>query len=124
MNKFTLVTVDNFHEIIPKYISENKIIISEYEDMTNVVLHMIRAKFFFNFDKNVLRGFMEDLTYMYSPDDDLNKDRIINMLESSDDEDECLDDDVRINYENKECETNDNCDDHHDDHDDHDDNCE
>ena len=34
---------------------------------------------------------MEDLAYMYSPDDDLNKDRVLSMLESSDDEDQ-LDD--------------------------------
>ena len=88
MTEFKLVTVENFHEYVPKYITDNKIIISDYQDITDVVLRMIRAKYFFNFDKNILRGFMEDLAYMYSPDDDLNKDRVLTMLESIDDEDQ------------------------------------
>ena len=88
MSNFKLVSVDNFHEIVPEYIKSNKIIISEYEDMTNVILNMIKAKYFFNMDKNLLRGFMEDLVFMYSPNDDMNKDRIVSMLEPSDDEDD------------------------------------
>ena len=88
-----LVTIDNFHEIIPKFIKDNEIIISEYEDMQEVVLKMIREGFLFNFDKNLLRGFLEDLTYHYSPNDDKNKDRIVNMLEESDDEESSDDDD-------------------------------
>ena len=43
-------------------------------------------------DKNILRGCMEDLTYMYCPGDDVNKDRVLGMLEPSDDEDEEDDD--------------------------------
>ena len=39
-------------------------------------------------DKNILRGCLEDLTYMYSSEDDVNKDRVVAMLEPSDDEDE------------------------------------
>ena len=83
-----LVTIDNVHEMIPNYIHENKIIITDYEDMINVVLDMIKNKHFFNMDKNFLRGCMEDLTYMYCPGDDVNKDRVLGMLEPSDDEDE------------------------------------
>ena len=88
----TLVTVDNFHELIPKFIKDNEIIISEYEDMQEVVLKMIREGFLFNFDKNLLRE-AEDLTYHYSPNDDKNKDRIVNMLEESEDEESSDDDD-------------------------------
>lgn len=88
MVEFKLVTIDNFHIIVPKYIEDNKIIISEYEDVTNLILSLMKARYFFNFDKTILRGFMEDLTYSYSPNDDLNKDRVLGMLESSDDEDE------------------------------------
>tara|TARA_B100001094_G_C18122001_1_gene767389 strand:+ start:1181 stop:1498 length:318 start_codon:yes stop_codon:yes gene_type:complete len=98
MTEFKLVTVENFHEYVPKYITDNKIIISDYDDVTDVVLRMIRAKYFFNFDKNILRGFMEDLAYMFSPDDDLNKDRVLSMLESSDDED-----DIDIDIHHDEC---------------------
>ena len=87
-----LVTIDNYHEIIPKYITEKQIIISDYDDMTNCVLKMITEGYCFNMDKNLLRGFLEDLTYMFSPNDDKNKDRIVNMLEESDDSDSDSDD--------------------------------
>ena len=92
-----LVTIDNVHEMIPNYIHENKIIITDYEDMINIVLDMIKNKHFFNMDKNFLRGCMEDLTYMYSPNDIVNKDRIVQILEPSDDED----DDVLQNIRNQ-----------------------
>jgi len=96
-----LVTIENYHETIPKYITENEIIISEYDDMTNCVLQMIREGYCFNMDKNLLRGFLEDLTYMFSPNDDKNKDRIVNMLEESDDSDSDSDsEDTNGNMEN------------------------
>ena len=84
---FTLVTIENYHLAITEYIKENEIIISEYDDMTSCILRMIRDGYCFNMDKNLLRSFLEDLTYMYSPNDEKNKDRIVNMLEESDDED-------------------------------------
>ena len=83
----TLVTIDNYHEAITSFITDNEIIISEYDDMTKSILKMIREGYCFNMDKNLLRGFLEDITYMYSPNDEKNKDRIINMLEETDDED-------------------------------------
>ena len=49
--------------------------------MMESVLKMIKEKHFFNMDKNILRGCMEDLTYMYCPGDDINKDRVLGMLE-------------------------------------------
>ena len=94
MSEFTLITVENFHEIVPKYIRNHKLMISEYEDMTSVILKMIEDKYFFNFDKNILRGYMEDFTYLYSPNDDINKDRIVSMLEPSSDEDS--DDELKL----------------------------
>jgi len=84
---FTLVTSENYHHAITGFIKDNEIIISEYDDMTGCILRMIRAGYCFNMDKNLLRSFLEDLTYMYSPNDEKNKDRIVNMLEESDDED-------------------------------------
>ena len=54
--------------------------------MIQVILKMIENKYMFTFDKNLLRSIMEDLTYMYNPNDDINKDRIIELLEDSDDE--------------------------------------
>jgi len=90
---YTLVTIENYHLAITEYIKENEIIISEYDDMTSCILRMIRAGYCFNMDKNLLRSFLEDLTYMYSPNDEKNKDRIVNMLEESDDEDSDSSDD-------------------------------
>ena len=91
IENLSLITNENFHMIVPEYIKSNNIIISDYNDMMNVILTMIRGKYFFNMDKDMLRGFIEDLTYMYCPGDDINKDRIIAMLEpesdDSDDED-------------------------------------
>jgi len=88
MSSLKLVTLDNAHELIPQYISEKKLMIGSYEDMMNVVLSMIRDKYFFNMDKNILRGCLEDLTYMFTPGDDVNKDRVVAMLEPSDSESE------------------------------------
>ena len=92
-----LVTIENMHILIPEFINENQIIIGGYEDIMNVVLQMIKAKYFFNMDKNILRGCLEDLTYMYCPGDDVNKDRVVSMLEPSDDEDD--DDDGEMGIE-------------------------
>tara|TARA_Y100000590_G_scaffold296972_1_gene334638 strand:- start:569 stop:928 length:360 start_codon:yes stop_codon:yes gene_type:complete len=92
LNNLKLVTTENMHELIPNFINENQIIINGYDDMMEVILRMIKAKYFFNMDKNILRGCLEDLTYMYCPGDDLNKDRVTSMLEPSDDEDDSVED--------------------------------
>jgi len=92
MSELKLVTLDNAHLEIHKYITENNLTIETYENMMDVVLSMIRDRFFFNMDKNILRGCLEDLTYMYSSEDDVNKDRVVAMLEPSDDEDDEEDD--------------------------------
>ncbi len=88
-----LVTVDNYHTIITDFVKNNDITISDYDDMKECVLRMIREYHFFNFDKNLLRGFMEDLTYMYNSSDEKNKDRIISMLDESDSDSDDDDDD-------------------------------
>ena len=93
---FKLITTDNFHLEVPKYISDNEIILSEYNDVTELILKMLRDDYFFNMDLNLLRGYCEMLIYKYAPNDEKNKDRIITMLEesedeSSDDEDESSD---------------------------------
>lgn len=97
IENLTLITNENFHIIVPEYIKSKNIIISDYNDMMEVILIMIRGRYFFNMDKDLLRGFIEDLTYMYCPGDDINKDRIISMLEpESDDEDDDESDDDEL----------------------------
>jgi len=96
INNLTLVTLDNIHQIIPDFIISNEIIITSYEDMMETVMTMIRNKHLFNMDRNILRSCLEDLTYMYCPGDDVNKDRILGMLEPSDDEDDDEDDEEDV----------------------------
>jgi hypothetical protein len=88
ITELTLVTVENIHGVIPSFIIERQIIISSYEDMVDVVLEMVKNRYLFNMDRDLLRTIMEDLTYMYCPGDDINKERVMSQLEASDDEDE------------------------------------
>ena len=90
----TLVTVENIHEVIPTFIIERQIIIASYEDMVDVVLEMVKNRHLFNMDRELLRTIMEDLTYMYCPGDDINKERIMGQLEASDDEDDLDEDEL------------------------------
>ena len=82
------VTIENIHVVLPQFIDENRIIISSFEDMMDVYLTMLRAKYLFTLDKDLLRGLLEDLTYMYCPGDDIHKDRVLSWLVPSDDEDD------------------------------------
>ena len=88
-----LIEQEKLHHTIIKYIKDNDIDIGVYEDMVELVLSMIRIGYCFNVDRERLRDCMEDITYMCSPDDDANKDRVIQGLEYEDDEDDEEDDD-------------------------------
>ena len=89
----TQVTLENFHELVPEYIQGNNIIIQNYEDTKEIYLSMLRDNYLFTFDRDILIACLTDLTYMYAPGDDLNKDAVIELLvlegeEEEDDEDE------------------------------------
>ena len=88
MEGFTFVKLNNMHEIILGYIKDNDIKIVEYEDMKECVLKMIREKYIFNVNRDRLRDAMEDLTYMFSPNDEINKDRVNKGLEYEYDDDD------------------------------------
>jgi hypothetical protein len=90
----TLVTVENIHEVIPAFIIDRQILISSYDDMVDVVIELVKNRHLFNMDRELLRTIMEDLTYMYCPGDDINKERVMGQLEASDDEDDDTDDDM------------------------------
>lgn len=87
-NEMKLVTIDNVHVEVPTFINTNQMFVNSYEDMTQIVIKMIENRYVFNFDRNLLRSIMEDFTLMYCPGDDVNRDRVLNMLEASDDEEE------------------------------------
>ena len=88
MEDFTFVKLNNMHGIILGYIKDNDIKIVEYEDMKECVLKMIREKYIFNVNRDRLRDAMEDLTYMFSPNDEINKDRVNKGLEYEYDDDD------------------------------------
>ena len=89
----TQVTLENFHEHVPEYIHGNNIMIQNYEDTKEVYLGMLRNYYLFTFDRDILIACLTDLTYMYAPGDDVNKDAVIDLLVLEGEESECEDDD-------------------------------
>ena len=75
-----LVTVDNFHVEVPKYIHENKVIIENYDDMCDVIVNMLRSNIFFNIEKNQLKDMVDDLVFIYNPACEDNEARVKNLL--------------------------------------------
>ena len=94
MTTLKIVKLDNLHETIFNYISDNNIPIVEYDNMKECILQMIRGKYIFNMNRDRLRDAMEDITFMLCPDDDANKDRVERGLEYDDDDDDSIGDDV------------------------------
>ena len=82
----TLVTVENFHRIVPEFLNSHKILITSYEDMMEAIAQMVQEKHLFNMDRDLLRSMMEDLTFMCCPGDDINKERVMLQLAPSDDD--------------------------------------
>jgi hypothetical protein len=79
-----LITIDNFHSILPEYIYDNKIIIGNYNDLCNVVINMMKNKYFFNIEKTQLRDLMDDMVFIYNPSSDENIARVQNLICDSD----------------------------------------
>lgn len=95
-----IVTIENLHTSILQFIQDSEIIINEYDDMKECVLKMIRARYFFNMDRDRLRDAMEDITFAFCPEDDVNKDRVSRGLEyeySDDEEEDDIEDIGNIN---------------------------
>ena len=109
IRNITQVTIDTLHESIPEYIHGNNIIIQNYEDMKSVYLRMLKDRYLFTIDREILIPCLIDLTYMYCPGDDINKDTVLDLLdlqeedEDDDDDEDCDDEEEeedRINIEN------------------------
>ena len=56
----TLVTVENFHIVVPEFLNSHKILITSYEDMMEAIAQMVQEKHLFNMDRDLLRSMMED----------------------------------------------------------------
>tara|TARA_Y100000590_G_scaffold469232_1_gene655687 strand:- start:16183 stop:16581 length:399 start_codon:yes stop_codon:yes gene_type:complete len=94
IRNITQVTLDNLHEVIPEYIHGNNIIVQNYDDMKEVYLGMLRDRYLFTIDRDILAHSLIDLTYMFAPGDDVNKDNVLDTisLEEDDDDEEDIND--------------------------------
>jgi len=86
MVKLTIVKVDDLYQSIDSFVTDNKVVISEYDDMIKTILRMIAAGYCFAMDRDLLRDAMESMTYMYAPEDDMNRDRVVCQLEDDGDD--------------------------------------
>jgi len=86
--KIISVTNENVHEIIPKYIEEKKIKIENIDDIIETYMKMVEDKYLFIIEGDLLKDILVNITYMYSPNDDANKDRVLYHLVGSDDDDD------------------------------------
>ena len=78
------VSIDNFHTTITNYIDDKGIKITDIDSMIETYMNMIEDKYLFTFDRDLLKDMLVDITYMYSPKDDANKDRVLSNLVGSD----------------------------------------
>jgi len=90
--KITPVTNENIHTVIPEYIKEKDIKISTIDDIIDTYTNMVKDKYLFVIDGDLLKDILVNITYMYSPNDDANKDRVICHLVGSDSDDDDDDD--------------------------------
>ena len=82
------VTNENIHTILPKYIEDNDITITEIDDMIETYMEMVKNNHLFLIDRELLKDLLVDFTYMCNPKDDANKSRVLYHLVGSDSEDE------------------------------------
>tara|TARA_Y100000768_G_C23983593_1_gene687397 strand:- start:1060 stop:1608 length:549 start_codon:yes stop_codon:yes gene_type:complete len=88
MVKLTKVVSDDLYDQINSYVESKKIIVEDYDGMVNTILRMTKDGYCFTMDRDILRDAMESLTYMYAPDDDMNKDRLTQQLVDDEEDDD------------------------------------
>ena len=86
--KLKSVTNDNIHEIIPEYIEDNDITIKDIDTMIDAYMRMVKDNYLFLIDRDLLKDLLVEITYMYAPNDDANKDRVLYHLVGSDSDDD------------------------------------
>ena len=101
--KLKSITNENIHEIIPEYIENNNITINDIDTMIDTYMKMVKDNYLFLIDRDLLKDLLVDITYMYAPNDDANKDRVLYHLvgsdSDSDDDDADDNNDVEDNVE-------------------------
>ena len=94
IRNITQVTLDNLHEVIPEYIHGNNIIVQNYDDMKEVYLGMLRDRYLFTIDRDILAHSLIDLTYMFAPGDDVNKDNVLDTISLEEDDEDDDEEDI------------------------------
>jgi hypothetical protein len=95
--KLKSITNENIHEIIPEYIENNNITINDIDTMIDTYMKMVKDNYLFLIDRDLLKDLLVDITYMYAPNDDANKDRVLYHLVGSDsDSDDDNDDEDNV----------------------------
>ena len=92
--KLISVTNDNIHEIIPEYIQDNDITIKDIDTMIDAYMKMVKDNYLFLIDRDLLKDLLVEITYMYAPNDDANKDRVLHHLVGSDSDSDDENDDI------------------------------
>lgn len=92
--KLIPVTNENIHTVIPKYVSDNNININDIDTMIDAYMRMVKDNYLFLIDRDLLKDLLVEITYMYAPNDDANKDRVLYHLVGSDSDDDDNDDDI------------------------------
>ena len=90
-----VITKLNCQELICKYIDEKKIkIINYFESIPEIYLGMLKDKYCFTLDRDLLKSILVDICYIYSPDDVFNQSMVLeHSLGFEDDSDDSDDDD-------------------------------
>ena len=99
--KLKSVTNENIHEIIPEYIENNNITIKDIDTMIDAYMKMVKDNYLFLIDRDLLKDLLVDITYMYAPNDDANKDRVLYHLVGSDSDSDSDDDDADDNNDDE-----------------------
>ena len=99
--KLKSITNENIHEIIPEYIENNNITINDIDTMIDTYMKMVKDNYLFLIDRDLLKDLLVDITYMYAPNDDANKDRVLYHLVGSDSDSDSDDDDADDNNDDE-----------------------
>ena len=92
--KLKPVTNENIHTILPKYVSDNNININDIDTMIDAYMRMVKDNYLFLIDRDLLKDLLVEITYMYAPNDDANKDRVLHHLVGSDSDSDDENDDM------------------------------
>ena len=91
----TIVNLENIHELTYKFISDNNLVVLNFEEsMTQVYLDMVQRDYRFVVDRELMHEIFCEIAYRLNPNDPLNRDRLlmtIGMMDDSDDDDDIND---------------------------------